>query len=171
MCNAVSAFSSMILNHPDINIETNQCSEKINEEMSHAWNEVKINDKWYSCDFTQNMTPFNNYYTILKLYHSYENLLKKLNKHIIKREFNLSLEKILINTKMLSRDILVNKPSIFKNRIINIYKNEEIGHFKKYSTLTIQELFENYNQIMDIDVSLENIVNLYNRLCKEKYSK
>ena len=51
VCSAIASFCTMLLNHPLINIESKYI---VNHAVidDHAWNNVKINDKWYSCDFT-----------------------------------------------------------------------------------------------------------------------
>lgn len=51
VCSAISSFSTILLNHPLLNIETKYI---INNSVidDHAWNNVKIDGKWYTCDFT-----------------------------------------------------------------------------------------------------------------------
>ena len=90
------------------------------------------------------MSTSNNYYSILKIYRSYE---KQLKNYVLKRNFNIKPEKLLFSIKIPSLDILVRKLSSVEKRFIKTYLEEKLGGF------------ENYNQIMDIVVSLANIFN------------
>ena len=51
VCSAIASFATIILNHPLLNIKTKYV---VNNSVidDHAWNNVRINDKWYTCDFT-----------------------------------------------------------------------------------------------------------------------
>ena len=98
VCNAISGFVSIVLNHPDINIETDEVGanfiKKKNE--GHAWNEVKIDGKWYSCDFTGDMPAFT--FGILKLYCKLERIKKyfveKIESRTNKRMFDLKTSQL-----------------------------------------------------------------------------
>ena len=66
VCSAISAFATILLNHPLLNVKTKyintemQIRNKVNEADriidNHAWNNVKIDNKWYTCDFTWSTT-------------------------------------------------------------------------------------------------------------------
>ena len=51
VCSAISSFCTILLNHPLLNVETKYV---INNSIidDHAWNSVKVDGKWYTCDFT-----------------------------------------------------------------------------------------------------------------------
>ena len=51
VCDAISAFSTMILNN--LNIESRVVEGSCFDE--HTWNEIKIGDIWYSNDFTHSL--------------------------------------------------------------------------------------------------------------------
>lgn len=58
VCSAISKFAELILNHPLINIECEYISD--NPIKGHAWNNVKIDGLWYTCDFTMAIEyPYN----------------------------------------------------------------------------------------------------------------
>ena len=52
VCNAISYFALYILEN--LGIECNVVNGTCCNE-GHAWNEIKIGDKWYSCDFTHSL--------------------------------------------------------------------------------------------------------------------
>ena len=49
VCAAYSTLAQMILSHPILGIKS-----RIVESENHAWQEIKVDDKWYSYDFTNN---------------------------------------------------------------------------------------------------------------------
>ena len=51
VCSAIAEFATLILNHPLLNIKTKYISNK-NVIDNHAWNNVCIDNTWYTCDFT-----------------------------------------------------------------------------------------------------------------------
>lgn len=155
VCNAISSFAEVILNHPDINIKTNVIS---NED--HAWNEVFINDEWYCCDFTQNMCPlsYNNFKLYTLITKTFNYFIDKVDSKMYKKIVRNYLEKI--NPK---REILVSKPTTPKYRYGSY--NSETGYerlgFEKYSELDSIMLYKYYNEIKDVDTNLTNIINMY----------
>lgn len=54
VCDAFSTFVYILLNHPLINIE-NKTIDGASYGDPHMWNEVKLNEKWYSYDFTHSL--------------------------------------------------------------------------------------------------------------------
>lgn len=51
VCSAIAPFATILLNHPLLNVKTETISEERVIE-DHAWNNVLIDGKWYTCDFT-----------------------------------------------------------------------------------------------------------------------
>ena len=105
VCNGISAFAEIILNHPDVNILTNSIGNDV-----HQWNEVKINNKWYSCDFTQNMASISPY-TNFKLYNysvkQINYFIDKVNSKGHKKVSSKFMEKLKPKS-----EILTEKPSL-----------------------------------------------------------
>ena len=63
VCSAIAEFATILLNHPLLNVRTKYISNKA-IIADHGWNNVLIDNTWYTCDFT--WTVFYNNPDILK---------------------------------------------------------------------------------------------------------
>ena len=157
VCNCISSFVEIVLNHPSINIKTNSISSD-----NHAWNEMFIDGKWYCSDFTRNMLSITPHYGQLKLYNyvnkSFTCFVDKVDSPRFKKIIDSYLEKIKPQS-----EILVTKPTIPKYRYAGYdfgSRKEKLG-FEKYSELDPLILYKCYDAIHGLELNFEDIIDMY----------
>lgn len=150
VCGAISLFAAIVLNHPKLNVKTRTCSGE-----NHGWNEIMIDEKYYSYDFTSNMSS--RIYVALNFY-AFANkgcqfIIDRTGSKRITEERDKFFEGI--RSFGLMGDIFVKKISLANERIDynpKTNKREDIG-FDKYSSMPAAEILKEYDEIKDVDIA------------------
>lgn len=155
VCASFASLATVVLNHPKLNIETNYVHGK-----NHAWNEIKLDNDWYSFDFSYNtahkvfVSPF--------FINRISTIMKGLN--LIKNTKTLKVKNWLLNhfySNFLG-DAFVKQPQSAKERYGSYnYETKEYENlgFDKYKTMPKEELLETYKNISNIDINIDESQN------------
>lgn len=151
VCAPVADLAAIILNHPKLNVKTNRQSGN-----DHAWNEIMIDEKYYSYDFTSNMTS--RIYISLNCYSyinkGYEFIFDRVGSKVSRKIRDKSFE--FARSKGAFGDVFVKKPSVVKERYgqydPDTESYEELG-FDKYSSMSAAEIIKEYEEIKDVDIN------------------
>ena len=157
VCSAIASFATLVLSHPAINIPVCECSDSsvIND---HVWNDVCIDGKWYTVDFSHSMWLDRN--------NSHKFILKKLRSNKIdtkkyREEDRKSLESIdLDKCDDYDRNILNNIYSEFyyvdmkkPNMVENIGVNMENNNKNKTDVSVVTEKLDIENEDNAINIT------------------
>lgn len=155
VCASFASLATVILNHPELNIETNYVRGK-----DHAWNEIKIDDDWYSFDFS-----YNTAHKVL-VSNFFINMISISMKEIslIKSDKVQKVGKWFLNNIYSSflGDAFVKQPQSAEVREGKFnYETKEYENlgFDKYRTMPKEELLEMYTKISNVDVNINETSN------------
>lgn len=155
VCASFASLATVILNHPELNIETNYVRGK-----DHAWNEIKIDDDWYSFDFS-----YNTAHKVL-VSNFFINMISISMKEIslIKSDKVQKVGKWFLNNIYSSflGDAFVKQPQSAEVREGKFnYETKEYENlgFDKYRTMPKEELLEMYAKISNVDVNINDSTN------------
>lgn len=155
VCTSFASLATVILNHPKLNIETNYVRGN-----DHAWNEIKIDDDWYSFDFS-----YNTAHKVL-VSNFFINMISISMKEIslIKSDKVQKVGKWFLNNIYSSflGDAFVKQPQSAEVREGKFnYETKEYENlgFDKYRTMPKEELLEMYEKISNVDVNINETSN------------
>ncbi|MGN0973721.1 MAG: transglutaminase domain-containing protein [Bacilli bacterium] len=155
VCASFASLATVVLNHPELNIETNYVRGK-----NHAWNEIKIDDDWYSFDFSYNtahkVLVSNFFIKMISV------SMKEIS--LIKSDKVQKVGKWFLNNIYSSflGDSFVKKPQSAEVREGKYnYETKEYENlgFDKYKTMPKEELLEVYKKIANVDVNINETSN------------
>ena len=152
VCAPVADLAAIVLNHPKLKVKTSRQSGS-----NHAWNEIMIDEKYYSHDFTSNMTS--RIYVSLNCYSyinkGYEFIFDRVGSKVSRKIRDKSFE--FARKKGAFGDIFAKQPSVVKERYGKYNPDtesyENLG-FDKYSSLSATEIIKEYEEIKDVDINL-----------------
>lgn len=155
VCTSFASLATVILNHPKLNIETNYVRGK-----EHNWNEIKIDDVWYSFDFSYNtahkVLVSNFFIKMISI------SMKEIS--LIKSDKVQKVGKWFLNNIYSSflGDAFVKQPKSTEIRRDTFnYETKEYENlgFDKYRTMPKEELLEMYTKISNVDVNINETSN------------
>lgn len=155
VCASFASLATVILNHPELNIETNYVRGN-----DHAWNEIKIDDDWYSFDFSYNtahkVLVSNFFIKMISI------SMKEIS--LIKSDKVQKVGKWFLNNIYSSflGDAFVKQPQSAEVREGKFnYETKEYENlgFDKYRTMPKEELLEMYEKISNVDVNINETSN------------
>lgn len=155
VCASFASLATVILNHPELNIETNYVRGN-----DHAWNEIKIDDDWYSFDFSYNtahkVLVSNFFIKMISI------SMKEIS--LIKSDKVQKVGKWFLNNIYSSflGDAFVKQPQSAEVREGKFnYETKEYENlgFDKYRTMPKEELLEMYTKISNVDVNINETSN------------
>lgn len=155
VCASFASLATVILNHPELNIETNYVRGN-----DHAWNEIKIDDDWYSFDFSYNtahkVLVSNFFIKMISI------SMKEIS--LIKSDKVQKVSKWFLNNIYSSflGDAFVKQPQSAEVREGKFnYETKEYENlgFDKYRTMPKEELLEMYTKISNVDVNINETSN------------